>query len=308
MSNTREIIVTENDQLGMNVPQARKTNALVNQSTSLIEHIDLAAIWALFLHNMGRAWLEEIGKFFLFPLVGVATVIQAICAARQAVIAKPNESTSSILKAGIEIASAIAITTVIAGSLITAPLFVLAAPITFVAVNAAKALFNIGSAIYYGVKAALTNDPEKKSAFRGKAIHNAVSGVIGTLATIAITGVMLFGKFALAIAGIVASVGAIGYIAYSAIKTARKPVEEPVVLRTETAVSDDEINDTLSAKSTPNVFRKLNIKGLNDRQPLIAAPASERHRSQVEPEPTVIPTFNLRDVPEFHRAIGISRL
>lgn len=181
-----------------------------------VDSFNLAGIFGLFLSEESKLLLENTLKFVMFPLAALGSGIQAFLAWRQYRI---DRQQSSLGRAGIEIVSALAITTAVVGALAFHSLFVLAAPVIFTAVTGFKALFHFGAACYNLGKYALTGDPQYASAAGTHAVGTVTMG----LTAAAVGLVMIAAKPIYAILGVAA--GLIGGI-FSLYKrcTAPKPV------------------------------------------------------------------------------------
>lgn len=185
------------------------------------DSLNLATIFSLFLKDFLHQFLEQTGKYFLFPVAAAASLISATLAWRQAYL---DRKTRSIGRALVETGAALAITTVVIGSLVAASIFAAIAPVVFAAVLAAKTLYHAASAFYYF----LQGDYALAKA-------NTVATFAGVLATVAVVGVMLLGKTALAVAGIAAGVVGTVYAVYNGVKLFRAAKEEKVVSTQEKA-------------------------------------------------------------------------
>lgn len=183
--------------------KATARNGLIDSIVGFIDNVDLGAIYVMFLKPMLHKFLEETGKYFMFPIAAAASVIKAALAWRQVYI---DRKSRSVVTAAVETVSALAITTAVVGALAASALFALATPIIFTATMAAKTLFHAGSAIYYAGKAAAHKEPEKKAKYRTLAKNNAIGAAAGLVATVAVATVFLLGKIALAGIGIAAAV------------------------------------------------------------------------------------------------------
>ncbi|OGT62430.1 MAG: hypothetical protein A3F14_03540 [Gammaproteobacteria bacterium RIFCSPHIGHO2_12_FULL_43_28] len=177
----------------------------------------IASVFALFTKAFLQAFLEEMGKFFLFPIAAAASLIRATLAWREAYLAKKKDG--PIVRALVETAAAVAITGAVIGALAIPAIFAGIAPIIFTATFGLKSVWNTLSAVYYFGKSMATDQPEKKVEYRERAKASAMGALVGTLGTIAIGAVMVFGKVALAPIGIVAGVMGAAYAGYKLYKT-----------------------------------------------------------------------------------------
>jgi hypothetical protein len=182
---------------------ATAKNAIAQASSGVIESLSLATIYTMFFKPFLFQFLEEIGKYFLFPIVAGGAVVHAVLAWRQAYI--DGGKTRSVVSAVVETIAAVAIVIAVVGSLAATALFALAAPIIFTAVIAGKTLFNAGSAIYYGIKAASTKETEldkhgesKKDKYTALAKAKGMAAIAGVFATVAVVAAFLLAKVAAA--------------------------------------------------------------------------------------------------------------
>lgn len=210
--------------------QKTARNNLWDSIVGFIDAIDLGAIYTMFLKPTLHTFLEETGKYFMFPIAAAASVIKAVLSWRQAYIDRGK--TRSVVSAVVETVAALAITTAVVGALVASTVFALATPIIFTATMAGKTLFHAGSAIYFAGKAAGAKVPEKKEKYRTLAKQNAIGAVAGLVATAAVATVFLLGKIALAGIGIAGAVigGTLAVIkGYKSYKAAQAAPAAPVV-------------------------------------------------------------------------------
>lgn len=184
--------------------KASARNGLLDSIIAFIDNVDLGAIYVMFLKPVLHKFLEETGKYFMFPIAAAASLIRAALAWRQVYIDRGKSR--SVVTAAVETVTAVAITVAVVGALAASAVFAVATPIIFTAVMAGKTLFHAGSAIYYAGKAAAHKEPAKKAKYRELAKKNAIGTVAGIVATAAVATVFLFGKIALAGIGIAAAV------------------------------------------------------------------------------------------------------
>ncbi|VVC75089.1 hypothetical protein AQUSIP_03650 [Aquicella siphonis] len=191
----------------------RRWSALV----SFFESLDLAAIYALFLKSFLHKFLEETGKYFLFPIAAAASLITAALAWREAYLS--GGKTRTLVHAGVETVAAAAITTAVVGSLVATTLFAVATPIIFTTVMAAKTVYHAGAAMYYLGKSVGKSEPEKKAKYRSMAAGNAIAAIAGVVATAAVAGVFLLGKTVVAGVGLAVGLFGAGYAVYRGVSS-----------------------------------------------------------------------------------------
>jgi hypothetical protein len=185
-------------------------NYQIADAVQIVENLDLAAIYSLFLHPLLHTFLEEIGKYFLFPIAAASNIILAILEWRAAYLTRAPRT---ILNASVLTLVAAALTVGVIGSLAAGLIFsTLISPIIFTAALGAKALY-AGSCIYYLNEARMTVNQQHKSPFRNAALQQGIAAVAGLVATAAVACVFLFGQVALAGLGVAISLVCVGIAA-----------------------------------------------------------------------------------------------
>jgi hypothetical protein len=199
------------------VEEDEKLRALKYQTAALaaltLDSSNLALIFAR------KVWssLETVAPYFLFPFSAIIGVVQAGLRIRQAML---DKTTSSKVIAGVEVVSAIAMTTAVVGSAFLSAAFALATPLIFTVTSAARTLFSAGSAFYYWGKSVTTAEPDKKQKYKQMAKANAVGALVGAALTVAVGFVMLaFKPLWAVILGIGGSVFGGCFAAHAAYKT-----------------------------------------------------------------------------------------
>lgn len=260
--------------------KASARNGLLDSIIAFIDNADLGAIYVMFLKPVLHKFLEETGKYFMFPIAAAASLIRAALAWRQVYIDRGKSR--SIVSAVVETVTAVAITVAVVGALAATAVFALATPIIFTAVMAGKTLFHAGSAIYYAGKAAAHKEPEKKAKYRELAKKNAIGTVAGLVATAAVATVFLFGKIALAGIGIAAAVIGGGLAVMKGYKSFKASQAAPAAPSAEDAAERGE-----APRAEPGLSPGLIARGLNVSQEDLAARVEEgRLRRSGEHLPT----------------------
>jgi len=243
--------------------EAIKNNQRAGAAVGTIDSLNLAAIFTMFLQGFMHKFLEELGKYFMFPIAAAASVIQAILAWRQAYL--DGGQSRSIVHAVVETVTAVAVTTAVIGALVATSVFAVATPIIFTAVMAGKTLYHAGSAMYYAGKYAVTNNFVDKT----NAINNGIAATAGLVATAAVTGVFLLGKIAVAAVGIVAGIFGAAFALYNGI-TSFKKEQAAKAFPTSSDENDNKTENTLNAKPKPrkqlDIVKGLGIKKDDLRQ------------------------------------------
>lgn len=198
--------------------------AAVGSTIQAIETIDLAGIFYMTSSEVFKAIFEQIFKYIMLPTAAISNLMIAALAWRQSSLSKYEGH--SVARAVVETLAALAISAAVIGALFFTATFTLIAPIVFGAAVGTKALFNAGSAIYFGVKSARADNESEKFSFRKKALESGVAAIVGTLATIAVVAVMIFAKPALAILGIVGGVFGAGAAVMKGIELANPEIKK----------------------------------------------------------------------------------
>ncbi|MBV9575484.1 MAG: hypothetical protein JO149_02545 [Gammaproteobacteria bacterium] len=190
-----------------------------------LDSFTLTAIYFMFVKDFLHQILEEFVKYILFPAVIFFSAWQAITAWRRAWLEK-GKSRNNIFKAIVETVATLAISVAVIGSIAAATIFGAIAPFIFTAVTTFKALFHLGSACYFGYKAATASDPVKKAEHRAMAKQHGIATAAGVLALAAVVGVFVLGKVVMAGVGIVVAFFGMGVALYKAMVGEDKPKPE----------------------------------------------------------------------------------
>jgi hypothetical protein len=227
-------------------------NTKLDMLVAMPDSANIGAIFGLFLADVGRQFLENIGHYFMFPFAAAAALLRTYFAWKDRQLNEGKNGTTR--KLALEVVSALAITTAVVGSFFWSTISTLISPIIFTAVLGAKTLFHGGSAVYYSWKAHKANRVAKALGEDGDQIQvsdalaeanrcrqfakaHAVGFVAGALATTAVVLVMIIAKPILITAGAVAGVvsGAIGAlfaaVTYCTLRKPKRPenMREPLV-------------------------------------------------------------------------------
>lgn len=227
--------------------------------------LDLSVLGSIFLllaKETLKVLFEQSLKFILLPVAAAANLAQAIFAWRSAYLNKfEGHSTATAV---IKTITAVLISAAVIGSLVASAAFTIPGPAIFVAAFAMNTLFNLGSSIYFGVKAAMENDPYKKAEFRGKAIEAGVGTVVAAVATVGIALTMLVGKTALAIMAAIS-----GFVGGAlAIKTCMDIANQNPPAQNDAGNEGKPENDRVFS-STASLNRSLGARLNNSRERLI---------------------------------------
>lgn len=230
-----EILLLQEDERARKIANTQKVEAAV----VAVELTDVSLIFA-FKQYLAE-FMEGLGHTIMFPIAGGASLIRAILKIREAYLAKRENRPGAILRAAVETVAALAIATAVVGTFAAAATFALVGPIIFTATLAAKTLFHLGAAIYYGIKASLTkNNDEQKQVYIQNMKTNLVIATINALTTVASGLVFIAHKASFGLLGVIGGVLGAGYAAYKAVTT-QSP--KPTVNASQATVSSSELCD-----------------------------------------------------------------
>ena len=279
-----------------------KREADINQKTSMfvsiIDSLNISAIFALFTNPILHAFLEAYGKFAMFPLAAFASIAKAGLAWRQAKLSgwKPravvDAVTETVVAIGITTAVAMGMTASILGLFGIAASFGAAVPIIFTAILGGVTIWNAGRACYYLGKSTSAQDPEKKQEYRNEAKKYAIGAVLGAVATVAVAAVMVFGKIALAGLGAAGGLIGAGYVAFKLFQSfrsnAKKKAEQPASEADESEPLERKRRSTLtnSASLTKSLARSQST------EKLLAETRTERPVTESTVAAPVVPVVN----------------
>jgi hypothetical protein len=226
---------------------ATKTASLL---VGFLDQLDFTAIFSMFFKSFLHVFLEEIGKYFLFPIAAGATIIQASLLWYQTYLEGGNKRTMA--RALLETFAAVAVTVAVVGGLVFATTFALATPIIFAATLALKTLFHAASTFYFLGKWSNAVTDKKKQEYMKLAKDNGVAAVAGIIATAAVVTVFIFGKFALGALGVGAGVLGAGFTLYKGISMYKES------RKNHTAINLEEVK---SADSKPELTSSAKVFG-----------------------------------------------
>jgi len=205
-------------------------NGMLDSIITFLDALDLGVIYTMFFAPVLHQFLEEIGRYFLFPIAAVASGIEAILAWRHAKLEKFKSNTLAL--ALVKTVAFVGISVAVIGALVSG-YFSVATPAIFIAVVGGKTLFHAASAVYYAGKASATTDPVEKAKHREMAKKSIFQAVAGAVATAAVVGVFLLGKFALAAVGVVGAVMLAGLAIYKGYQAHKAAVAAKTVEKSE---------------------------------------------------------------------------
>ncbi len=198
----------------------------VNTATSLIvglfDSLDMTAIFTMFLRPFFHRFLEETGKYFMFPFAAAAGLVQA--GLKWWEVYLNGGKARTVAEASVETVGSIGITVAVVGILVAPLLFAHITPYLFAAMVGGKTLWNAGSAIYYLAKGIAS--PENRSQNLKTAANLAVVTVAGIFATAAVTAVFVLAHAFLAPLGVAAGAIFTCFIAYHGYKKWREVREK----------------------------------------------------------------------------------
>ena len=259
-------------------------NQKIDLAVATADSMDLTAIFALFLTEVGRRFVEEIGHFFMFPIAAMASGIRAVLAWRQWHIDGKKEG--ALVRAVVETVSAAAVTVAVVGGLVAASIFATLSPIIFTVALAAKTLFHLGASVYYAFEYFRSNDKDEKQKYAAMAKGNAVGAFALALATVAVGFVMLAAKPIVGILGVLG--GLIGTV-YGLYKLYKTPTPAATVSAKVSVEQDDQLEPLIGADDKLTSKKKLSsglmstqqITGQLGLEPAVSATISVEPKEEV---------------------------
>lgn len=192
------------------------TNQRVALGVSLFDAVVLGTIFAMFLNEDGREFLEKHAKYPLFSAAAGASVAQAGIKWWEAYI--KDDNTRAIVDAFIETAAALGISTAVVGALGFKEVFAKVTPIMFASILGSKTLWNSGSALYYLKQGVSADDEETKATLYGAAKELGIASAAGVAATVAVIGVFVLSEFGFAGIGVAVAMFAASLAIYKGIQ------------------------------------------------------------------------------------------
>ena len=269
---------------------AKDVNTVTSLIVGLIDGLDLTAIFTMFLRPFLHRFLEETGKYFMFPIAAAAGLITA--ALKWWEVYLNGGKARTVAEASVETVGSLGVTAAVVGILVAPLLFAHITPYLFVSMVGGKTLWNAGSSIFYLAKAIAS--PENRSENLKTAANLAVATVAGIFATAAVTAVFIFAHAVLAPLGVVAGVIVTGFLAYTGIKMWRESRKKNQLARVEE--SAPLLGNKQDKKPAPAAEKKLgqgaeltkSLQGQRTGSPVKREPTPASGTSQfVEPAASV---------------------
>lgn len=254
---------------------SQQAKILNNQRTeAFVVAVEMTDVSLIFLFKQFLlAIFEGLAHSILFLIVAGAALIRAILAIREAYLEKGENKKRLILRAIVETLAALAIGTAVVGTFAATAAFAIAGPIIFTATLGFKTLFHLGSAIYYGLKAAFSEEsPAQKKAYRQKATANLILTFITGITTIATGLVFIAYKASFGILGIIGGVLGALYALYSSTRPATSSGRKKLKITVEKVDGDESSRPGLRA--TPRPSSGLRQRSETIQSTLAAAPFS----------------------------------
>ncbi|HSW70887.1 MAG TPA: hypothetical protein VLH77_02785, partial [Gammaproteobacteria bacterium] len=145
--------------------------------------------------------LAGLGSAIFFPLAAAGGLIRGILKMREAYLEKSENKSGAILRASVEILTALAIT---AAAIFT--------PLIFIPTLAFKTLFHFFATIYYGVRSLLSPELPQQKMNREKMIMNLAFTVTHTISTVATSLVFIAEQTQFGILGVMGCMLAVAYV------------------------------------------------------------------------------------------------
>lgn len=284
-----------------------KSNKNLSIAIELGESLDIIAIYAF--KGFLQKFLQEVGKYFVFPGLAAASVIQAVLAWKHARLDGCKQK--NIIRALVETGTATAISIAVIGALVAETTFVLATPLIFSVTSANKALFHLVTSAYYSGKSAATPDLTKKDKRFKIAVSNGVASAAYIVATIALICVFLLGKTEVAGLGIALGLSGVSYALYRAINQTLEVPEIAYQLIPDNDASRRVkrnkllINEELT---TRNIFERLDVSSdeirisLYNKSKKALIPLAALPRSDSTPHPKPYYDLNQKKLIEAYRS------
>ena len=167
-----------------------KINLSVNAANHLNRSGNLTMASVSLAGEMSKSLVDSLGRYLFMPVAALAAILTAIFAWRRASL--DNFKVHSVARAVLETLVAGATVAALIGVLAFAAAFTVAAPAIAAATMGARALFSIGSAIYFKYKAENATSEVEKADYLAKVKTSAIDGVIGTIVTVALILLIVF--------------------------------------------------------------------------------------------------------------------
>lgn len=224
--------------------------------TAAADSMDVAAIFSMFLHDLTRQFLQQMGKYFLFGGAGIISLALPMLSWREyAISKKPN----ILLRSIVETIVGLGIATAVVGTLFWKSLFAIAGPAIFASALGAKALlYHLPSAIFYAGVASVATDPASRKTAIDQVKQHSVATIAGALVTSAVIGVMLLGKTVMAVCGIASGIIGTGFAIKKAVQLFKSKKESQPLL------SNQDFSDEIEAEQS----REINTNNIVPTPPL----------------------------------------
>lgn len=244
-----------------NRQEAVRKNAIAKTAAATADTATLTTIFVLLAKETLKIAFEQLAKYILLPVAVLAQTLQMAFAWRHAKLNKFKGR--SLVTALVETAATALIATAVIGGLVLQTAFSVVAPLLFAITFAGKTLYNFASSIYYGISSVRESDPYEKERKVKIAKECMIGGVVGAIATVAVVGVMLLGKTAMAVLGIIAGVlGTIFGIAKAvelANKNSDRPSAPPYMRVDDENDSDNDNDNDVDLSKSQTVRREEHI-------------------------------------------------
>lgn len=173
-----------------NKQKSDKINLSLNAANHLNRTGNLTMASVSLAGEISKSLVDSLGRYLFMPVAALAAILTAIFAWRRASL--DNFKAHGVARAVLETLVAGATVAALIGVFAFAAAFTVAAPAIAAATMGARALFSIGSAIYFKYKAENATSEAEKADYLVKVKTSAIDGIIGTIVTVALILLIVF--------------------------------------------------------------------------------------------------------------------
>lgn len=220
-------------------------NGQISRAVGLKDSILFSGIFGTFMTEVTQKFLEEIGKYFLFPMSALAHAIQIVLAWRDFKLSNKDQRGGALGRAVVETISGLAIVGTVVGALTYSVVFGALTPLLFGGTVFAKTLFKGCSSIYYGYKGSKEENPELRATYYQAAQDNAVAAGAGLVSTFVVTMVMKLGWTIFAPIGVAVGIVSGAYAIYTGVREWRKQNQRHAAEQEQSPVIEPDTENTL---------------------------------------------------------------
>jgi hypothetical protein len=198
-------------------------NQKIENAVGVIESIDIAVIFTLFLKQSWQLMLEAGLRYPLFLLAAAAKFARMVLAIREAWLSGGERGL--VIRAAVEVLTTAAICPAVAFGLFASAALASLAPMMFTATIAVESAYRaVAAVVYWWYSIAPGLEPQERQDYRNKAVGNVIGAVLGGISAVAIFFVMIKLVTIVAAVGLVAAVVGAAQGIYIACRKPSKPV------------------------------------------------------------------------------------